>query len=157
MLTPACSSDKFCEETLGCSSTCSDYNIRTCSDDEALCSYISRCVNPDDVPECRLKSSSSFDYEIKYTFDVSPDSVGYNYFQVKEPEKYIVSPGDIIGFKADDNSALWCRNVTSIEQENSIEDKSSDGDVLGVCHFLKAILTEPVNMSLKYVYNDVST
>lgn len=157
MLTPACSSDKFCEETLGCSSTCSDYNIRTCNDDETLCSYISRCVNPDDVPECRLKSSSSFDYEIKYTFDVSPDSVGYNYFQVKEPEKYIVSPGDIIGFKADDNSALWCRNVTSTEQENGIEDKSSDGDVLGVRHFLKAILTEPVNMSLKYVYNDVST
>lgn len=114
-------------------------------------------MNPDDVPECKLKSSYSFDYEVKYTFDASPDSVGYNYYEVEEPEKYIVTPGDIIGFKVDDSSALWCRNVTSTEQENLIEDKSSDGDALGVRHFLRAILTEPVNMSLKYMYNDVST
>ena len=130
--------------------------MRTCSDDEALCSYIGYCVNADDIPNCRLKSASSFDYEVKFTFDASPDSVGYNYYKVEEPEKYIVTPGDIIGFKAD-SSVLWCKNATSTEQESGMEDMSSNGDMLGVRHFYRAILVEPVDMALRYLYNDVST
>lgn len=122
-----------------------------------LCSYTSQCVNPDDAPECNLRPSPPLKYEMKYTFDVSVEDPGYRYHDVQGIEKYVVNPGDIIGFETDGNSVVWCRNASSVEVADGIVDKSSEGGPLGVRHFLRAVLTEATNMSLPYMYNDVSS
>lgn len=84
------------------------------------------------------------------------DEIGYKTYDVPEPGKTVVLPGDILGFKTDGSSSLWCRNASAEEQEIGVEDKSPDGKTLGVRHFVRAVFAEAVNSAVTYMYNDVS-
>ncbi|PRD31690.1 UNVERIFIED_CONTAM: hypothetical protein NCL1_22857, partial [Trichonephila clavipes] len=155
VLSPKCDSDSFCEDSLECSSPCNLWNIRKCDDDKPLCSYISKCVDMENLPECYKNSDRERNYVTKYSFETEESDVGYKYFNIPDDDvNYDVSPGDIFGFKSDGSSSLWYRNASASEVENGFED-TSNGEGLGVLHYLQAILGEPANVSLVYTYNKI--
>ncbi|GFU44304.1 uncharacterized protein NPIL_610921 [Nephila pilipes] len=152
ILRPKCDSDSFCEDSLECSSSCNLWNVRNCNDNRALCSYISKCVDMENLPECNSISGREMNYVTKYSFETEESDIGYKYYSIPDEDNYDVFPGDILGFKSDGSSSLWYRNASVNEIENGIQD-TSDGEGLGVLHYLQAILVEPVNVSLMYTYN----
>ncbi|XP_035229035.1 uncharacterized protein LOC118201111, partial [Stegodyphus dumicola] len=151
ILSPVCDSEEYCDATLDCRSSCSPSDVIACEDNMSLCSYISLCVDSDSPPQCDIKSNPNLNYDKKHSFSIEEDTVGYKYLNLSS-EAYEIMPGDIFGFKTDGDAALWCRNSTSYEIDNNIEDFTTDGG-LGVLHYLRAILVESSNISLRYMYN----
>ncbi|CAL1292783.1 unnamed protein product, partial [Larinioides sclopetarius] len=152
VLSPTCDSEEYCEDLLKCGSSCNPWHTRKCGNDKVLCSYISQCVDMEELPRCQQDSSSSLKFKIKHSFDIEATDVGYNYFSIPTESNYDVVPGDIIGFKVVESSSLWYRNSTEYEIENGIVDMSDDQE-LGVLHYLQAVIVEPVNVSLTHIYN----
>ncbi|XP_054717405.1 uncharacterized protein LOC129226802 [Uloborus diversus] len=151
VLSPVCDSDLYCEETSQCSASCSAPNLRTCSNDKVLCSYIVQCVDPEAPPMCSTKKNS-FQYEVKQSFDVEAENTGYGYFNIDDADHTSVVPGDIIGFSTDGSSALWCWNVSDYESDKGIHDSTAE-NTLSVLHYFGAILVESNYIYLKHMYN----
>ncbi|GIY31253.1 hypothetical protein CEXT_70301 [Caerostris extrusa] len=153
VLSPTCDSASYCQDSLECDSSCNLWNVRKCGDDRSLCSYISQCIDMENLPTCYKNSTQSLNYETKYSFKVEAADIGYNYFSIPDEDNYDIVPGDIFGFQVEGSSSLCYRNSTIYEIENGIEDVS-DGQGLGVLHYLQAIVVEPVNITLAYSYNN---